>query len=1079
MYYICNMKRCLLLLAAILLFSPLLAQEVLEESIFSKAAGTNSQLFRGKVVNRYAFRYNGTYFWSPSGFEKGDVMYNGKLYRDVSLNIDAYVHELAARIDETTSSIYLDRSQVAWFTKGGDRFVNLRYLGVEQAPEGFFQLIHDGPAPVFLRIDKEFQSSPGEKDGEIIGYHDPDYDPDVITYFSQLKRFYILKDGELIRLRRMRDLTGLYKDRKKEIRRFISKNALGGRDYPLERLFPQIMAFLDGDGRPAGWFAQYTDRWQEGGGEGFVPSVSGQVIREDSQRKDLAAGFFNPETEEISYGSESDQQVTYQNKVYEIGVPVDGKDAPRGKVTGRVTDSQDGLPIPGTVIWDEKTSTYVRSDKDGRYSISLPAGENILHFSEYTKEDLHLRIIVHGNGGLDVVMPEKITTLRSAIVSAESMASHRTTKMGLERVSMKTISKIPSAFGEGDVLKAVLTLPGVKSVGEASSGFNVRGGASDQNLILFNDNTIYNPSHMFGIFSSFNPDIVDNMELYKSSIPAEYGGRISSVLNIRSKEGSMEKVKGSLGIGLLTSRFHLEGPLAKGKTSFIMGGRTTYSDWLLRQMPKTSGYANGSASFSDVNLGVTHRFTEDDILQASGYWATDRFAFSNDTTFRYRNLNASLRYTHKTEKGGALTVSTGYDHFYNCLEDGDRLIGYTLETYIRQAFLKAGWTRVFGNHTVGAGASAVGYGLSGGDLKPYVFDNEVEDADGTVHREKGITSVEAASLATEYAIEPAVYLSDTWVLSDVFSLDAGIRFSGFLTQSPSHFYGGPEFRLSGKYTPVENFTVKAGVNTMKQYIHLISNTSSISPMDTWKLSDARIRPTDGWQGAGGVYWTVFDSTVDLSLEGYWKRMYRYLDYKSGARLSMNPNLADDLVETTGKAYGVEFMAKKTVGRLNGWISYSYSRTFLREDGDRGVAAINGGAWYNAPYDKPHDLKLALNYALTHRYSISVNVDYSTGRPVTVPVGQYFYQGGLRLAYSARNSYRIPDYFRLDAAVNIDPGHYLKALAHTSITIGVYNVTGRKNPYSVYFTTNHGNQIRGYMLSVFATQIPYINLNILF
>ncbi len=1072
------MKRGLLLLAAILLFSPLLAQEVLEESTFSKAAGTNSQLFRGKVVSRYTFRYNGTYFWSPAGFEKGDVMYNGKLYRDVSLNIDAFVQELAVRIDQASASIYLDRSQVAWFTKGSDRFLNLRYLGVESADEGFFQLIYDGPDPVFLRIDKVFQSNPGDKNGEIIGYVDPAYDPEVITYFSESRRYFILMDGELVRLKKQKDLVNLFKDRKRGIRRFLSSRQIGGRGYPLDRFYPEVMAFLDGNAPGESWFGARTDFWREGGGEGFIPSVSGRVVPADSQRKDLAAGFFNPETAEVTYDDGADQQVTYQNKVYEIGVPVQGRDAARGKVSGRVTDSQGGLPIPGTVIWDERTSTYVRSDKNGKYSISLPAGENILHFSEYTKEDLHLRIIVHGDGGLDVVMPEKITTLRSAIVSAESMASHRTTKIGLEKVSMKTISKIPSAFGEGDVLKAVLTLPGVKSVGEASSGFNVRGGASDQNLILFNDNTIYNPSHMFGIFSSFNPDIVDNMELYKSSIPAEYGGRISSVLNIRSKEGSLEKIKGSLGIGVLTSRIHLEGPIAKGKTSFIMGARTTYSDWLLKQMPKTSGYADGTASFSDVNLGVTHRFTDNDILQASGYWATDRFAFSNDTTFRYRNLNASLRYTHKMEDGGAVTVSTGYDHFYNCLEDRDRLTGYDLETYIRQAFLKTGWTHVFGDHTVGAGLSAVGYGLSGGELTPYSYVDESKDAEGNVSREEGVSSVQAASLGMEYALEPAAYLSDTWTLGD-FSIDAGVRLSGFLTPSPRRFYGGPEFRLSGKYTPVENFTLKAGVNTMKQYIHLISNTSSISPMDTWKLSDARIRPTDGWQGAAGVYWTVFDSSVDLSLEGYWKRMYRYLDYKSGARLSMNPDLADDLVETTGKAYGVEFMAKKTVGRLNGWVSYSYSRTFLRETGDRGAAAINGGAWYNAPYDKPHDLKVALNYALTHRYSVSVNVDYSTGRPVTVPVGQYYYQGGLRLAYSARNSYRIPDYFRVDAAVNIDPGHYLKAIAHTSITIGVYNVTGRRNPYSVYFTSNHGSQVRGYMLSVFATQIPYINLNILF
>jgi hypothetical protein len=290
---------------------------------------------------------------------------------------------------------------------------------------------------------------------------------------------------------------------------------------------------------------------------------------------------------------------------------------------------------------------------------------------------------------------------------------------------------------------------------------------------------------------------------------------------------------------------------------------------------------------------------------------------------------------------------------------------------------------------------------------------------------------------------------------------------------------GPEAHLSAKYSPAANFSLKAGFNTMQQYIHLISNTAAVSPMDTWRLSSADIAPTTGWQGAGGVYWTILGAGLDLSLEGYYKQTRNALDYKSGAMLSMNPRLAESLVPVRGRAYGVELMLKKPAGRLTGWISYSYSRSQLQEMQDRGAETINHGAWYNAPHDKPHEFKLVGNFALTHRFSFSVNVDYSTGRPVTIPVGRYWYDGDMRLAYSERNGYRIPDYFRVDAAFNIDPGHYLKALAHASITIGVYNVTGRKNPYSVFFKTTPDGTVHGYMLSVFATQIPYINLNILF
>jgi hypothetical protein len=248
----------------------------------------------------------------------------------------------------------------------------------------------------------------------------------------------------------------------------------------------------------------------------------------------------------------------------------------------------------------------------------------------------------------------------------------------------------------------------------------------------------------------------------------------------------------------------------------------------------------------------------------------------------------------------------------------------------------------------------------------------------------------------------------------------------------------------------------------------------VSPIDTWQLSTDRIRPQTGWQAAAGLYWTVANGTVDLTLEAYYKRTAHQLDYKSGATTLMNPHLADDLVETYGKAYGIEFMAKKTSGKLTGWLSYSYSRSLLREMADRGVDTINGGDWYNAPHDKPHEVKLTGNYKFTHRYSLSVNLDYATGRPVTLPIGSYWYGGGYRLAYSQRNTYRIPDYFRLDLAINIDPGHYLRQFSHMSWTIGVYNVTARKNAYSVFFEGTES-----YLLSVFAYPIPYVNLNLKF
>ena len=805
--------------------------------------------------------------------------------------------------------------------------------------------------------------------------------------------------------------------------------------------------------------------------KGYIISRYGSacfILHSKSVFTSLPAGYFDDgrsmtdDSGLQQYLAEQSAIVTFQNKIYEIGESNAGR---RGKVyvSGHVRDIASGEPLVGVSVYDEKTGAYTVTDAAGFYRVALPVGDNILNLSGYSLDDMHLNLKVWDDGTLDVVMKEKVFALSSAVVSADAVSHHRDAKMGIERVRMEVINKIPSAFGEGDIIKAVLTLPGVKSVGEASSGFNVRGGSTDQNLILFNDGTIYNPTHLFGIFSAFNPDIVSEVELYKSSIPAEFGGRISSVLDVRSREGNANKITGSVGLGLLTSRFHLEGPLVKGRTTFILGGRTTYSNWLLKLLPETSEYAGGRASFSDLNASLTHKVDDNNTLQGYFYWSRDGFEFSRDPAFRYFNLNASVKWRRRLSGRLNMTASAGYDRYGARLENSlgnNQLSGYSVDTQINQGFLKLNYRyAVTDAHDLSFGLNTIYYILQPGAMAPLY---------------PGESLVRTWSIDRQQAIEPALFASDSWTVTPDLTLEGGIRLSGLLALNPAKFYLTPEFRLSGKYSLRDNLSVKAGFNTMSQHIHLISNTSSISPIDTWQLSTDRIRPQSGWQAASGLYWTVANGTVDLTLEAYYKRTAHQLDYKSGATTVMNPHLADDLVETYGKAYGVELMAKKTSGKLTGWLSYSYSRAMLREMEDRGVATINGGAWYNAPHDKPHEFKLVGNYKFTHRYSLSANLDYATGRPVTLPIGTFEYNGGQWLAYSQRNTYRIPDYFRLDLAVNIDPGHYLKRLTHMSWTVGVYNVTARKNAYSIFF-----DGTESYMLSVFACPIPYLNLNLKF
>ncbi len=792
------------------------------------------------------------------------------------------------------------------------------------------------------------------------------------------------------------------------------------------------------------------------------------ILHSKSVFTSLPAGYFDTGTALTDnsglqqYLAEQNAVVTFQNKIYEIGESSAGR---HGKVylSGHVRDVASGEPLVGVSVYDDATGAFTVTDGAGFYRIALPVGDNTLNLSGYSLDDMHLSLKVWDNGVLDVVMKEKVLALKGAVVSADAISHHRDAKIGLERVRMEVINKIPSAFGEGDIIKAVLTLPGVKSVGEASSGFNVRGGSVDQNLILFNDGTIYNPTHLFGIFSAFNPDIVSEVELYKSSIPAEFGGRISSVLDVHSREGNANKIAGSLGIGLLTSRFHLEGPLAKGRTTFLLGGRTTYSNWLLNILPKNSEYNGGSASFSDLNASLTHKANDANTLQAFFYWSRDKFEFSRDPAFRYANLNGSLKWRSRLSSRLNFTATAGYDRYGARLENSlgkNQKSGYQVDTRIEQAFAKALFRyAVTDAHDLTFGLHATYYNLLPGAMSPLY---------------KGESLVKTWALDRQQAVEPALFVSDSWSVTPSLTLEGGVRLSGLLALDPAKFYLTPEFRVSGKYSFRDNLSVKAGFNTMSQHIHLISNTSSVSPIDTWQLSTDRIRPQSGWQAATGLYWTVADGAVDLTLEAYYKRTAHQLDYKSGATTLMNPHLADDLVETYGRAYGVELMAKKSSGKLTGWLSYSYSRSQLCEMADRGVETINGGAWYNAPYDKPHEVKLVSNYKFTHRYSLSVNMDYATGRPVTLPIGTYWYGGGNRLAYSQRNAYRIPDYFRLDLALNVDPGHYLKQFSHMSLTFGVYNVTARKNAYSVFFEGTES-----YLLSVFAFPIPYINLNLKF
>ena len=798
-------------------------------------------------------------------------------------------------------------------------------------------------------------------------------------------------------------------------------------------------------------------------------------------------------TQDEHQGVRVTEVLTSENKVYEIGDKFRPSKAKKIKLTGQVIDFKTNSPAVGIHVIRRDPWTAATTDVDGRFEIELAPGYNVLELQGISVKDARRQLMLYADADVRIELEEQNLMLEEVLVTGGRVEAVKSTALGMEKITPSLLKNIPTAMGEVDVLKMVQALPGVKTVGEASSGFNVRGGSTDQNLMLLNGGTIYNPTHLFGFFTAFNSDMVSDVEIYKSSIPSQYGGRISSVLNITGKEANKEKFVGVAGIGLLTSKLNLEIPLWKERTSLLLSGRTTYSDWLLGMLPEKSGYKDGKAGFYDVGGTFSHTFNMRNKLNIYGYYSRDRFAFNDNEKYGYGNMNLSAHWRSIFNDRLTGNFSVGYDHYdYKNDETVDSIQAARLSFGINQYFAKANFNLELEKHKLNFGASTLLYDIRSGKYEPL-----------------GEYSLVATDeLQKDKALESAVYLGEEWEITPKFSVNAGIRYSMFNALGPRDYYTyqpgtlpsestiadtvrvtgnkvlktyhGPEFRLSGRYAFNDDFSVKVGFNTMRQYIHKVSNTSIMSPTDTWKLSDVNIKPQQGWQLAGGFYYNTSDRMWEFSLEGYYKKMKDYLDYRSGAKLLMNHHLETDVINTEGYAYGVELEVKKPKGKLNGWINYTYSRTFLRQNDARIVRPINGGDWYPTEYDKPHDFKFVGNYKFTRRYSLSLNMDYSTGRPTTVPAGQYYDQqlGTTQAFYTDRNSYRVPDYFRMDLSFNVEASHHLTLATHSSISFGVYNLTGRKNVYSIYYVVEN-KKIQGYKMSIFGAPIPFVTYNIKF
>jgi hypothetical protein len=783
---------------------------------------------------------------------------------------------------------------------------------------------------------------------------------------------------------------------------------------------------------------------------------------------------------------EDDQQIT-GNTLVEIGNPADRNKGGKVIISGYITDSETKEPLAGTTILSQKHMAGAVSNDFGFYTLELPRGINTLQFSFLGMKEKLINLNLFGNGELNMEMKSTLIPLKEAVISAQKGMILQRFEVGVEKINLTSFRLLPTSLGESDIVKSILLIPGVKSVGEGSAGFNVRGGSADQNLILLYGAPVYNASHFFGFFSAVNSEIIKDATLYKGGIPARYGGRISSVLDIGSIDGNPEEFHGTAGISPVTTQLMLEGPIIKDTLTYIFSARTTYSDWIFNLM-KDPTLRESKASFYDLNLKITYDVNKFNKLEFASYLSHDSFRFGSDSLYRYNNNIFSLKWRHifSSRFFSSFNLNNSF-YEYDVSSYKHKPESFILSHSINSTDFKADFNWFHGRNEINFGLDLRRYSVLPGSYIP-----------------AGDSSLVAPNyIDKEKAYEGSMYFEDKFKVTNYLSVNTGVRLSSYFAVGPgtvyvyspgfskssstitdtlnfsqgevSKIYGGPEIRISLNFRTSGTNSVKVNYNRTRQYLHLLSNTTSISPTDTWKLCDYNVKPQIGDQIGIGFYQIFSNNSIEASAEIYYKKIKNMIDFKGGANLLMNENIEQDVVNVEGKAYGLELLLKKTQGKLLFSLGYTYSGTFIRSLSTLKEEVINDGNWFPSNFDKPSDLVITLNYLFSRRFSFSTNYTWSTGRPVTYPVATYNIYDELLVHYSDRNKYRIPEYSRLDLSFNIAGSLRLHKLANPNWTFSVYNLFGRNNVYSVYFQ-REGDEIKGYQLSVFASAVPSVTFS---
>jgi len=770
-----------------------------------------------------------------------------------------------------------------------------------------------------------------------------------------------------------------------------------------------------------------------------------------------------------------------ESKIHKIGNPGGKKE--KLTLSGRIIDISTGDPIEGVSVVTQDGKRGTVSGTDGYYNLKLPKGYHVVHYQHIGMEQTIRKLRIYSNGSINVPLIPKVEELEQVMVITEDKRKEKQLS-GFEKMDMQDFEALPSFLGETDIIKHSLLLPGIQSVREGDASFSVRGGKGDQNLILIDDMHSYSVSHFFGFFPGINPNTISDANLYKSAIPIEYGNRLASVYEINTKKGNFEKFSMQGGVNPVSANVALEGPIVKDKMSFVMGGRSTYSDYVLEKI-NVSELNGSSASFHDYQAKLDYKINNKSLGSIFYYKSNDDFTLHADTSYSISNELASAKYRAQLNDKTDLDISAGFTKYRNennitssdskARKENQKITDIKIKSLLNYEYSN--------NHEFTGG-----FNLLYTKIKPW-----------ELHKGDEASIINPISINEEKALTTSFFLGDNMILFPRFSLNIGLRYTAYTFLGPNerhlytdnvitennikgiqnysnneivYFDSGLGFRLNGSYNLGSEQYLNFSFNRNKQYIHMLTNSQSANPLDSWKLSDNNTPPQIGYQASLGYNKTFISDHIDVSMDLYYKKMKNIKDFIRGSEFKFNQHPETEIVNALGKSYGAEIMLKKEKGRISGWLSYTYSRVFNKSSSSIVEKNINNGDYYPANNDKPHNLSAVINFKPSRKLELSNIFNFSSGVPITLPVAKMKVDNSYSIVYSDRNEFRMPNYFRWDISLTYKGNLKRDKLLSGSWTFSIYNLTGRMNPHSIYFL-QQDNNIKGYKLSIIGTQIPTI------